>query len=123
MSPSVITFPIRNFKFLTEGSLEEARNYQIREKEFVACRNRFPLSRIVLVLVVVLEFFGREQAHFATAVSDAEYPFSGGDPRPASKFQTQPTEYDCRVHNQKSRARTITTTRTSRNEKPPGSDD
>jgi hypothetical protein len=32
MSPSVITLPVRNFKFLTEGSLERRRNYRFCEK-------------------------------------------------------------------------------------------
>jgi hypothetical protein len=33
MSPSVMTLPARNFKFLTEGSLERTRNYRLCEKE------------------------------------------------------------------------------------------
>jgi hypothetical protein len=42
MSPSVITSPVRNFKFPTEGSLGRTRNYQLREKELFALENRFP---------------------------------------------------------------------------------
>jgi hypothetical protein len=33
MSPSVMALPARNFKFLTEGSLERTRNYRLCEKE------------------------------------------------------------------------------------------
>jgi hypothetical protein len=33
MSPSVMTLPARNFKFLTQGSLERTRNYRLCEKE------------------------------------------------------------------------------------------
>jgi len=33
MSPSGMTLPVRNFKFLTEGSLERTRNYRLCEKE------------------------------------------------------------------------------------------
>jgi hypothetical protein len=33
MSPSVMTLPARNFKFLTEGSLERTRNYRLCEKK------------------------------------------------------------------------------------------
>jgi hypothetical protein len=33
MSPSVMALPARNFKFLTEGSLEITRNYRLCEKE------------------------------------------------------------------------------------------
>jgi hypothetical protein len=32
MSQSVITLPVRNFKFLTEGSLKEGENYRFCEK-------------------------------------------------------------------------------------------
>jgi hypothetical protein len=42
MSPSVITLPVRNFKFLTEGSLERRRNYRFCEKNLFAFRDRFP---------------------------------------------------------------------------------
>jgi hypothetical protein len=33
MSPSVMTLPARNFKFLTEGFLERTGNYRLCEKE------------------------------------------------------------------------------------------
>ena len=33
MSPSAMTFPARNFKFLSEGSLAKNRNYPFCEKE------------------------------------------------------------------------------------------
>jgi hypothetical protein len=36
MSPSVMTLPAMNFKFLTEGSLERTGNYRLCEKEGVA---------------------------------------------------------------------------------------
>ena len=42
VSPSVIRSPVRNFKFLAEGSLGRTRNYRLREKELFALRNRFP---------------------------------------------------------------------------------
>src|SRR5258705_11103531 len=43
MSPSVLMLLVRNFKFLTEGSLERTRNYRFCEKEIAVCfRDKFP---------------------------------------------------------------------------------
>jgi hypothetical protein len=41
MSPSVTMLPVRNFKFLNEGSLRRTRNYRFCEKNSLACRNAF----------------------------------------------------------------------------------
>jgi hypothetical protein len=46
MSRSVMTFPARNFKFLSEGSLAGTRNYRFCEKEIIACCEAFGVWRL-----------------------------------------------------------------------------
>jgi hypothetical protein len=69
MSPSVMTLPARNFKFLTEGSLRRTGNYRLCEKEgrvgiwlgdplleYGLSSPRAPVPVTVPVLVLVLDF-------------------------------------------------------------------